>query len=212
MDKNFWQKKWNDNEIGFHQKETTPLLREFFSNFTKNKESSSKCLVPLCGKSNDLLYLKNYFSVVTGVEIIYKAIDSFFKENDLKPTQKQNLYIYKNIEIAHSDFFSFPKISDHKYDFIFDRASMIALPKNLREKYSKTIQELMSNQSTLLLITLEYDSRLEIGPPFSVPESEVRMYYKNLDIKKVYDKNLQTISQKFRDINVQQKVYIINKY
>lgn len=212
MEKNFWQKKWDLNEIGFHQKETSPLLEKYLNKIIYHNGTKSHCLIPLSGKTNDIIYLKNYFSLVTGVEIIKKAVESFFSENNFKPVQKENCYTYENIEIIHDDFFNLPNKTKLKYDFVFDRASIIALPENLRFKYVNTVKSLLGPRFTIFLISIEYNSPDLIGPPFSVPEDEIHKHYAEFKIEKLYEKEIPTLSPKFKNIDVLQKLYIIENH
>ena len=62
---------------------------------------------------------------------------------------------------------------------LYDRASLVALPPELRARYAEKMRALSVGSPTLtyLLVTFEYDQSIAAGPPFSVPESEVRSLY-----------------------------------
>jgi len=212
VEKIFWQKKWDSLEIGFHQEYVSPLLEAHFDKILETKRKNDTCLVPLCGKTNDLLFLKNHFTEITGVEIIKAAVESFFIENNLQPKVENNTYSYENLEIINDDFIKYPNSTIRKFDFIFDRASMIALPENLRIKYTDSVKKLLSEHSKIFLITIEYDSPKEIGPPFSIKETEVYSHYEDLNIEKIFEQNLGELSPKFKGIQVTQKAFIIDNY
>ncbi|MGC9460848.1 thiopurine S-methyltransferase, partial [Vibrio genomosp. F10 str. 9ZD137] len=54
-DPDFWHSKWAANQIGFHLEDVNPLLIQYWPK-TQPKRSDS-VLVPLCGKSEDLVWL-----------------------------------------------------------------------------------------------------------------------------------------------------------
>ncbi len=63
-------------------------------------------------------------------------------------------------------------------DAIYDRAALIALPPDVRPKYSEHIRQITPN-APQLLITLDYDQNQKDGPPFSVSLEQVERYYSN---------------------------------
>jgi thiopurine S-methyltransferase len=60
---------------------------------------------------------------------------------------------------------------------IFDRKSLIALDSNLRPKYVKHLNDIISLGVRMLLITLHYPQHQMSGPPFSVDKSEVESLF-----------------------------------
>lgn len=63
-------------------------------------------------------------------------------------------------------------------DLVYDRAALVALPKDMRKDYSSHLQKITSGSSQLLL-TYEYDQNIMKGPPFCVDSLEVAEYYFN---------------------------------
>jgi thiopurine S-methyltransferase len=57
MHTEFWQSRWQRNDIGFHAREVNPMLVRHWS--VVCRDNASRVLVPLCGKSIDLLWLAN---------------------------------------------------------------------------------------------------------------------------------------------------------
>jgi thiopurine S-methyltransferase len=57
---------------------------------------------------------------------------------------------------------------------LYDRAALIALPEPTRAKYVAHLRSLLPATARGLLVTVEYDQSKMDGPPFSVPEAEVR--------------------------------------
>lgn len=135
-------------------------------------------LVPLCGKSKDLLFLSRNCRKVIGVEISEIAIREFLSENKRKAEESSfgNFKIYRtgNIEIWHGDFFKLPQHKLPPLDLIYDKAALIALPPEMRKQYTSKILELISVNTRILLHLFEYRQNEMTGPPFSVPIKEVK--------------------------------------
>lgn len=192
MEKGFWKEKWELNQIGFHQKDFHPLMLEYF----KNRDLSGKTVfVPLCGKSKDMLWFAQRGATVVGCELSEKALDSFFSENQIDYSVKESpdgaWYLAENFRLFLGDYFDY-KI-EKAPDYIYDRASMIALPKAMRRRYTEKMVQIAQKKSEMLLITMEYDQAQMEGPPFSVDEKEVRTSYNAQFIrvyKKAFEKNV----------------------
>ena len=82
---NEWFERWKNNKIGFHQDEISPYLLKYAHKLNKN----NNILVPLCGKSLDMLYLSENFANVVGVELVKDACDAFVSENTLQADIKK---------------------------------------------------------------------------------------------------------------------------
>ena len=91
MDAAFWIKSWNEGRTGFHQSDFNDKLTGYFPTF--RPEKGQKVLVPLCGKSKDLVWLQGQGLCVHGVELHEQAVESFFTENQFDPVQKNRTRI-----------------------------------------------------------------------------------------------------------------------
>jgi len=76
-----WHARWQQRQIGFHQADIHPLLRQFWA--TLNLPADSEVLVPLCGKSKDMLWLHQQGHAVLGVELSEIALREFVDEHQL---------------------------------------------------------------------------------------------------------------------------------
>jgi thiopurine S-methyltransferase len=176
MDKEFWTTAWKEGRTAFHQPQFNEKLLKHFP--TLGAKEGQKVLVPLCGKTKDLIWLAQEGLEVHGVEFYEAAVKDFFKENDLDFVREKSpdfiQYSHRNILISCGDFFKLPK---KEYDFIYDRASLVALPEALRRNYAEIIRSSLRSGGKCLLVVYDYDQEKMEGPPFSVSEKEIRSLY-----------------------------------
>ncbi|MES2406230.1 MAG: thiopurine S-methyltransferase [Pseudomonadota bacterium] len=180
MDVSFWKQKWENNEIAFHKNEANPLLVKYFQALSLTE--GSRIFVPLCGKTLDIAWLlANGFRVV-GVELIEAAIKQLFTELGVEPkisgTGEVKHYSAKHIDIFVGDIFTISSKMLGLVDAIYDRAALVALPKEMRHRYTAHLME-MTNKAPQLLITFEYDQSVMEGPPFSISDEEVKQHYQD---------------------------------
>lgn len=179
MKADFWHERWQQNQIGFHQDEFNNHLQAFWGDLSI--PAGSRIFVPLCGKSRDMLWLRSQGFLVTGVELSPIAVRDFFAENnlDVVVTQQGRLERWESdgLVILLGDFFDMTQEDVADCDAVFDRASLIALPPEMRPAYAEHFQAILPAHIQTLLITLEYDQKEMNGPPFSVSEEEVWRYY-----------------------------------
>lgn len=181
MKHEFWHHKWQSNNIGFHLSNPNPLLIKQIHSL--NLQPQARIFVPLCGKSLDIHWLLEQEFHVTGIDLSPIAIEELISELKLEFTVSQvgDLihYHHQNIDLYVGDFFELSLGHISKIDAIYDRAALVALPEHMREAYTQHLVQLTQNASQLL-ISFEYDQDLLAGPPFSVPEQEIRKYYESL--------------------------------
>jgi len=174
-----WLEYWENNEINWHSDVVTQELEEYVG--LLKLEPGDKVFFPLCGKSLDMIYMLNRGFYVIGVELSEIGIKQFFHENGLDFTISQvgefDLYSAKNIEIYCGDFFSLTSKYLYGVKAVFDRKSLIALDRDLRQKYVKHLNDIISLGVRILLITLHYPQHQMSGPPFSVDKSEVESLF-----------------------------------
>jgi len=174
-----WLHFWENNETNWHSDTITQELVEYFELF--ELELGDKVFVPLCGKSLDMLYIMNQSFSVVGVEISEIGVRQFFRENNLtyKITRVDDfdLYSSENLEIYCGDFFSLTSKHLNNVKSVFDRKSLIALEPEVRQKYVKHLNDIISLGARILLVTLQYPQYQMSGPPFSVDKSEVESLF-----------------------------------
>ncbi|MBS4076736.1 thiopurine S-methyltransferase [Pseudomonas rustica] len=176
MQPEFWHKKWASNQIGFHLPQVNPYLQRFWPDL--NLAAQARVLVPLCGKSLDLLWLAGRGHRVLGIELSEKAVEDFFREQQLQPQISEHgvfkVYRAGTIELWCGDVFALSAEDVADCSALYDRAAVIALPAPMRERYAEHLQNILPAGLKGLLITLDYDQSQISGPPFSVDDAQVR--------------------------------------
>ena len=199
MDPEYWHSKWRHNDLGFNQSEPNVLLQKFLASIhLKGK----KVLVPLCGKSIDMLYLLDQGYAVIGVELNLVACEALFHEHHLH-AQKITIPSFtvlakseKNMTLFCGNFFDITPQHLGHIDLVYDRAALIALPIPLRLQYAQHMLTLINNDSHMLLITTLFDQIQMQGPPFSVDEEEIRtLYSPELRVKQIFDRPISRIPE-----------------
>ncbi len=185
MKKEFWLERWEREETGFHQDDFNPYLRQYWQELQLARDS--EVFVPLCGKSRDMLWLRDQGCQVLGVELSDIAVQAFFRENGYDPRQVSRHRVVggkfeqceaEDIRIMCGDFFDLGKADLDKVIAVYDRASLIALPPEMREQYVRHLASILPPATQILLVTLEYPQPEMQGPPFSVSASEVEAFYR----------------------------------
>ncbi|MEH6627986.1 MAG: thiopurine S-methyltransferase [Motiliproteus sp.] len=202
MRADFWHRRWKKNEIGFHQDSVNPFLVEYWSDL--GLQSGTQVLVPLCGKSKDMLWLREQGHCVLGIELSELAIKDFVEENGLDMTFSQQPVFKRwsldDLILLAGDFFSFVPSNSHPVDAIYDRAALIALPESMRNNYAQHCKKMLTKGGQLLLITLEFDQPEKDGPPFAIPQTEVEaLYNQDFEIELLSRTDVLEENQRFKD-------------
>ncbi len=176
MEPEFWLQRWREGRTGFHREAPIPLLLEHWPRLAL--PPGSRVLVPLCGKSLDMVWLASQGHRVLGVELSPLAIAQFFEENGLTARVHESAlgrhHVAGTIELIQGDAFALDQATLDSCAAVYDRAAIIALPLALRERYARQVYARLAPGSRGLMITLEYPQAEKQGPPFSVEEPEVR--------------------------------------
>jgi thiopurine S-methyltransferase len=157
MQPEFWLERWQRNEIGFHQPAPHHALARHWASLGLPR--GSRVLVPLAGKSSDMLWLAAAGNHVVGIELAELAVRAFFAENALSP----------QIAVGVAQV--------GRVAAVFDRAALVALPPDVRSRYVAHLDAITPQGTRTLLITMEYAQAEMPGPPHAVLEDEVRTLY-----------------------------------
>ena len=136
MEEGFWHQRWETNDIGFHKVEPHHDLVKFFGRLGVGPGGT--VFVPLCGKSPDLVWLREQGLHVVGVELSRIAVEAFFAENDL-PCEWTTLNGLpccraEGYTIYCGDLFALNAESLFGATALYDRGSLVALPPGMRER------------------------------------------------------------------------------
>lgn len=186
MDPDFWQQRWSEGRIGFHQDRVTPLLEKHWD--AVSVSAGARVFVPLAGKSLDMLWLAARGYRVLGVEVSPIAVEQFFAENLLSPrvteTTHGPIFTAGAIELLCGDAFALDAQALSDCAGVYDRAALIALPASMRERYVHELHGRLPFGCRGLLVTLDYPQTEKQGPPFSVEAEEVhRLYDRDWDVE-----------------------------
>lgn len=179
MDAHFWHERWERGEIGFHKSRVNPLLARWWP--VLRLPSGSPVWVPLCGKSLDMLWLRDQGHGVVGVELSRAALEDFAAEHQLPLTWLTqgclDIAETRGIKLYAGDVFSLNAEHLAKVAAVYDRAALIALPPEMRAQYVAHMLNILPAGWQMLLVTLDYPQAERPGPPFSVNDEEVRRLF-----------------------------------
>jgi len=210
MEHTFWLERWEQNQIGFHQAEINRYLSDHWAEL--GLEEGAPVFVPLCGKSLDMLWLREQGHPVLGVELSEKAVAAFFDENDISASISRDgafaVYQAEELTLLTGDFFALTAAELDGVRAVYDRASLIALPPSMRQDYATHMATLLPAGAHILLVTMEYPEGVLEGPPFSVAEEEIHTLYApyfTIDLKGSW------AGEGPRGIAVSEKVYLLTR-
>lgn len=193
-----WLERWEEGRIGWHEAGGNRGLR---ANWTA---SGRHVLVPLCGKTVDLLWLAEGGNHVTGVELSAIAAAGFFDDNGLayRVDEGAALPVYAArdlpLRIVCGDFFRFDETG---FDAHFDRGALVALPPDQRSRYATHTLERLDPGALQCVVTVEYDATRASGPPFVVEAAELLDHWPALELRDSYDDS-EAMPPKFRAAGV----------
>ncbi len=175
MDAAFWHERWNRGQTAFDQSKPNRLLRSHWPDLDCRPDAP--VLVPLCGKSVDMAWLADQGHPIIGSELSGRAVSGFFTDRDLIPSVRTDgpflVHTAGPYELWCGDFFDLPTTVTASIGGVYDRASLVALPPDLRRRYAARLAELIPAGTPVLLVSFEYDQTQMDGPPFSVPGDEI---------------------------------------
>lgn len=212
MNPDFWHERWQKNEIGFHQQTFNAHLQNYWEQMMAR--AGSPVLVPLCGKSRDLLWLRTRGHSVLGVELSPIAVRDFFTENALTPEVTHQgafeRYEADGLVLLCGDFFDLTPELVKGVSVVYDRAALIALPPGLRKRYVEHSAAILP-AADVLLVTMEYSQDEMSGPPFAVLEKEVHQLFDRwFSVTCLHGKDILAENPRFRERGLQtltEKVY-----
>lgn len=193
MEHEFWHKRWQRDEIGFHQGTVNEYLYEHWTELAG--QGTDAVFVPLCGKAHDMWWLHDRGHPVIGVELSEIACKDFFEEAGEKakvhPGEPFTVFQHDNLQLWCGDFFQLVPDDLRHIRLVYDRAALIALPPEMRKSYVEHLTAVIPDGTEILLVTLDYNSGEMKGPPFNVPNDEVyELYSEDYEITHIRSNDL----------------------
>lgn len=189
-----WLERWREGRIGWHEEDGNASLKKHWH------ASGKRVLVPLCGKTVDMLWLEEQGNSVVGVELSELAVRAFFEENGLAYTVREGRLpaysaVERDVTIYCGDLFDF---DEGGFTGWYDRGALVATTAERRPAYAAHIDALLAPGAARLLITLEYDDAIATGPPFSISRDEILRYWPDMEAIDRYD-DIDNGPPKFRE-------------
>ena len=199
-----WLERWLIGRIGWHEESGNAALKRYWT------ASGRRVLVPMCGKTVDMLWLEEQGNEVVGIELSDIAARAFFHENDLAFTEHAGeLTEYRardrRISLFCGDYFAF---NGGPFDAHFDRGALIAMNSEIRPGYAAHTASLLIPDAYQLVIALEYDEKVAKGPPFSVPGDEILSYWPHLERVEARE-DIENGPPKFRDAGLAEMFEVV---
>ena len=174
----FWHDRWQSQKIGWHREIYNDLLLKHWPEI--NASGNSSVLVPLCGKSLDMLWLAKQGHSVVGLEMVKQAVEAFFHENKLDYDSFEigdhKKYSNQQFTIYQGDVFDLEP-GTIQADYWYDRAAIIAIDPSTRADYVDQIRKQTKQGAVGLLITFAYPQEQMQGPPFALHDYEVKSLF-----------------------------------
>jgi len=178
MEKQFWEEKWQAQELGFHLPFVHPILKRNLPAF--DLHAGATVFLPLCGKTLDIGWLLEQGLTVVGVEFSELAVSQLFESlgmsPDVSPWGNGRVWRHGALTVLQGDVFALTAGDLGDVAMVYDRAALVALPAAMRERYAAHLAAVAA-RAPQLLITFEYDQNRMDGPPFAVPAEEVERLY-----------------------------------
>jgi thiopurine S-methyltransferase len=181
MERDFWSERWTTGHIGFHQPRAHDML---VAHHEAGLRGRQRVYVPLCGKSVDLVWLRDHGHDVVGSEFVGHAIDAFFTEHfpDIQRLQARyptvTIHETSGVRVIEGDACAVDTFATGGLvDAIWDRAALVAIDPNDRERYVAALLRVLRPGGVILLVTFGYDQSKLPGPPWSVSDDDVHTLF-----------------------------------
>lgn len=192
MDKQFWINCWENNSIGFHEERPNQLMTSHFEFFSK-KLLGKRLFVPMCGKSNDMIWFMQQGYHVVGAELSQIAVEDFFDNLNISPkileTTQFKQFSAPNIDIFVGDIFKLSSNEIGNVDAVYDRAALVAWAPDMQQRYVQHIVD-MTNHAPQLVLTFDFFNKqiekmsskeliesYKQGPPFFITLEQMTKLY-----------------------------------
>ena len=179
MQPDFWLDRWRTAQIGFHQAAVDRHLQAYWP--LLKLPANSPVFVPLCGKSLDLMWLRERGHSVKGVELSPVALEAFVMEHGI-PARRRVLkgfdaYEADGLTLFRGDYFKLAAALLGSVSAVYDRAALISWTPEARAAYVNHLTLLTSPGTQTLLIAVEFPAEQMQGPPFPLTRDAIETLY-----------------------------------
>jgi len=195
-----WLDRWEHGRTGWHETGGNRGLRAHW------QADTGRVLVPLCGKTPDLVWLAERGHVVAGIELAEKAVQEFFAEQSLSHVSSNSAHfdVYTCNELPITLFCgNYFRFTEGPFDALYDRGAIVAVNPDQRPRYVEHTKSLLKPGARRLVITLEYDQQVVEGPPWALHGDELETYWDDLERVEVRD-DFETCPPKFRQAGLRE--------
>ena len=179
MQPEFWLERWRTGQIGFHQSAVDRHLQAYWPRL--NLPADYRVLVPLCGKSLDLLWLGERGHDVIGAELSAVAVEAFCLEHGIPARRRAlggfDVFEVERLTLFRGDFLELTPALLGNVSAVYDRASLISWTPSLQPAYVNHVTALTRPGTETLLIAVEYPGNQMKGPPFPVTGDDIKRLY-----------------------------------
>ena len=141
-----------------------------------------------------MLWLQQQGHTVFGVELSETALNDFNHEQSLGLQWQQDAappcLCGDGFQLYCADYFSLGTADVAGATLIYDRAALIALPADMRQKYVAHLFDMLPGPWQLLLITMDYPQNERAGPPFAVSDNDVTLLFSGCQIELLSEQNI----------------------
>lgn len=173
----FWRAQWLTKPTGSDARRRDGVLAAHWPALAV--PGGTRVLVPLAGKSPDLVWLAEQGFGPVGVEASPIACGAFFAARGVFAERSHDGPFVRwkgdGVTLLQGDFFRL----EGKFGAALDRGALVALPQEMRAEYAQKLLACLLPAAPILLVTIEYDPRRRAGPPFPVFSDEVQRLFPN---------------------------------
>eukprot|EP00111_Clytia_hemisphaerica_P014087 TCONS_00041458-protein len=182
-----WQEYWDDETPPWQLKKPNPDLEKYFSDFLNNGEITDgrRVFIPLCGRNLDMKWIYDQGLTVVGVDAIEKPIREFFGEHGI-PVNVQELEsgykVFtspdKRLTLIVGDLFGLDEnLVGGRFDYFYDRASLVALDSDTRPNYVGLLYRFLKPGAVGMLESVEYDTKWNTSHPYPLFAKDLEDLY-----------------------------------
>eukprot|EP00088_Acartia_fossae_P043231 TRINITY_DN4551_c0_g1_i5.p1 TRINITY_DN4551_c0_g1~~TRINITY_DN4551_c0_g1_i5.p1 ORF type:complete len:450 (-),score=92.03 TRINITY_DN4551_c0_g1_i5:1172-2521(-) len=182
-----WESQYASGDTSWHLDTVNDKLIKHMGELVGNARNGEvlhrTILVPLCGRTKDMIHLYNQGHTVVGCEWVDSVCAQFFTENNIPFTRSQlegvegSLYQSEDgrMRIFQCDFLLLsPELVRTKFDSVLDVQSLSSINPRDRKQYVRAVRSLLQDEFRYLLVTIEYEPFAHRGRPHSISYNAVK--------------------------------------